>query len=260
MVSPGRAALCPGVVCHHRTSPVTHRFSQRVSMVWIDPDRPEELFGRHWLASSQHPAPLRFRPEDYGTPDAPVGAAAVRRDLAAVGVDADGPVRMLTQPRRWGWLFNPITIYLVWADDPALPLGAVVEVTNTPWKECHRYVVPLEAIDGYHVATFDKTLHVSPFLTVDHRYLLRVRSEASRLRVEIDVVGRNDTAPTLRTSLAVDRKEVTRRGLRRFALANPASAHKVSGGIHLNAARLLRHKVPFVGHPKNQDPQHEMSS
>jgi DUF1365 family protein len=75
---------------------------------------------------------------------------------------------MLSQVRRWGWLFNPITFFFVW-DRPSNtlpaaqnPVGAVLEVTNTPWKERARYPLVLEASDDCLIAEFDKAMHVSP--------------------------------------------------------------------------------------------------
>ena len=31
-----------------------------------------------------------------------------------LGARPTGPVRMLSQWRRWGWLFNPITVFVAW--------------------------------------------------------------------------------------------------------------------------------------------------
>ena len=56
-----------------------------------------------------------------------------------------GPVRTLTQVRTWGYLFNPITVTTGGprgrARRAAPPDVVVLEVTNTPWKERHWYVV-----------------------------------------------------------------------------------------------------------------------
>jgi len=228
-------------------------------MVWIDPDRPEDLFDRHWLSSSHRSAPLRFRFDDYGTDDAPPGADAVRAELAPV-VDRypDGPIRMLTQPRRWGWLFNPLTLYFAWTDSADDPVGVVAEVTNTPWKERHRYAVRLGPVDRGLAAGFGKELHVSPFLDRDHRYELLVRESGNRLVVELDVIG-DDTSPTLETRLIVDRQPVTRSNVRSFVFADSLSTHRVSGGIHLQALRLWRKGVSFVPHcDKHQQRRREM--
>lgn len=234
---------------HRRNTPTEHAFSQRVSMVWIDPDAPDELFGRHWLSSCTGPAPLRFRASDHGTPGAPFGSRAVRDELAPIlGRTCDGPVRMLTQPRRWGWVFNPLTLYFAWPAHGVGPIGVVAEVTNTPWKQRHRYAIALGGDRDTRSASFPKAMHVSPFLDNDHHYLLRVRSDESRLRIDLDVVAHDQTT-VLETRLVVDRRSPTRRQIRRFALSDPLAAYRVSTGIHLNAARLWRKKVPFVTHP-----------
>ena len=190
---PGPPAICPGTVMHHRFAPADHRFTYPVTHVWIDPDHPEALFGAHPLWSSRRPAPVRFRRRDYlDGGDAPLGPAVRRALVPALGREPTGPLRTLTQPRTWGWLFNPITIHLAWdapaddpAGDPSGPVAALLEVTNTPWKERHLYPVALSPTgDGAerYEATFDKTLHVSPFLDEDHRYHLAVASAPGRPR------------------------------------------------------------------------------
>jgi uncharacterized protein len=237
-------------------------------MVWIDPDRPGELFGRHPLWSARRRAPVRFRRRDYGPPGSgePL-SQGVRRELAgALGREPTGPVRMLTQPRTFGWLFNPITLYLAWddgvgdgadgdgpvGDGPVGdgPVGVVAEVTNTPWKERHRYAATLSAGTSA-TATFDKELHVSPFLGSDLRYVLALQGDPSRLDVTIDVLERDrtDLEPVLRTALALQRAAPTRRALTRAMLRQPLPTHRVSARIHREAARLWLERVPFVRHP-----------
>ncbi|MGF1599280.1 MAG: DUF1365 family protein [Acidimicrobiales bacterium] len=264
---PGPAAVCPGTVLHHRHAPADHRFTYPVTYVWFDPHDPDDLCRHHRLWSVRRPAPVRYRRADYldGGTD-PLGAAVRRRVADALGVAPDGPIRTLTQLRTWGWLFNPITVHLLWpADDPtppttddnptqpttgpdatrptggdgsphpgpaaggAAPTAALIEVTNTPWKERHFYPVALTATtttgdsatgdtttegtttgdsatgDGWAVeARFAKVLHVSPFLDEDHHYRLRVVDTAApggaagvrRLRVALDVFPAAPPGPT----------------------------------------------------------------
>ncbi len=165
---------------------------------------------------------------------------------------------MLTQVRRLGWLFNPITVYLAWDADGDEPVGCVLEVTNTPWKERHRYAVGLvpDANDpATLVAEFDKALHVSPFLGQDHRYRLRIAT-GHDLHLELDVVGSVDrppephpAPPILSTALDLQRIPASTRALRRSLLGAPLSTIRVSLGIHVQAARLAAKRVPFVPHP-----------
>jgi hypothetical protein len=186
-------------------------------------------------------------------------AASVREDLTPVlGRRPEGPVRMLTQVRRWGWLFNPITVYVVWDDEAddatdADPVAAVLEVTNTPWKERLRYPVALESRDGWWVAQMDKELHVSPFLDEDYVYDLRLRSVGDRLDLRLDVVPHTGGEPVLRTGLAVDRTPATRAALGAAFRSPVASTHRVSWGIHREALRLWWKRVPFVTHPRKRE-------
>lgn len=220
-------------------------------MIWIDPDRPGQLFDSHPLWSRSRPAPVRFRRADYGDlRDRPLGEQ-VRDDLVdAVGHRPAGAVRMLSQPRVWGWLFNPITVYLAWDLDGDDPVGAVAEVTNTPWKERHRYPVALRPDGNGLRSDFPKQLHVSPFLDERYDYVMRLASDAAdrALVLELDVVA-EDGHPTVETRLEVERRPAERANLSRFLVRNPGSTHRVSAGIHVQAARLWAKGVPFVTHP-----------
>ncbi len=292
---PGPAALCPGIVMHHRHRPVDHRFTYPVSLLWLDPDRPGELDGHHPLCSTRHPALLRFRRSDYlDGADTPLGPAVRTRLAEALGTWPTGPLRMLTQPRTWGWLFNPITIYLVWPPDSpdapgsaVGPVAALLEVTNTPWKERHSYAValspePVGAGPAYR-AGFAKVLHVSPFLGEAFDYRLGLRFSPTgpdrRLTVDLDVLphgpgdspggaariqggsadegagGAEPGPPVLTTRLVVDQRPLERTMLSQTLRRNPLPTHRVSFGIHRQALRLWRRGVPFVAHPRQRTPE-----
>lgn len=278
-VVPGAAALAVGRVVHHRSTPSEHRFSYPMTQVWVDPDHPDELCDTHRLWSHRHPAPARFRTADYHDGQPSGLGSRVRRHLGAgLGRPVDGPIRMLTQPRIWGWLFNPITIYLAWdrpeRDDPdatvGRPAAALLEVTNTPWKERHWYPLPLRPAGDDLVAGFAKELHVSPFLDLDRTYCLRLhRRDHSMLDLTLDVhpqgpsghhpvpgPGAGTEAPVLHTRLTTRLHRVDESGTRALmgAVLRPdrLPTHRVSVGIHRQALALWRRGVPFVPHPSRR--------
>ncbi|MFW2335201.1 DUF1365 family protein, partial [Ilumatobacter sp.] len=251
----GGAAVCAGAVTHRRAGPATHEFRYPISYVWIDPDDPEGLCAAHPLWSATRPAPARFRREDYGDERSGSLSESARTDLAQLlGWRPEGEVRMLTQVRRWGWLFNPITVYVVWHVDPDLPVGVVLEVTNTPWKERHRYPVSLAAPDsrGWQSARTDKQLHVSPFLDEEYRYDVRLRGDGEAIDLHIDVARPDDETPTVRTAMRVTRRAPTWAALTDAMRTNPFPTHRVSLGIHIEAFRLWMKRVPFVSHPSKR--------
>jgi uncharacterized protein len=293
MVTPGGPAVCFGTVVHHRRTPVDHHFTYPVTQIWLDPDDPDDLCRHHPLWRVDRPAPVQFRRRDYLDGTAQPLGTVVRRELAAaLGVAPDGPLRMLTQPRTWGWLFNPITIYLAWSGSDPNPVAAVLEVTNTPWKERHLYPValtpgpePAPGDPGRFVASFDKALHVSPFLGQAYRYQLRIGSSAladaigsigttggsnaqpagRRLTIELDVIAPQriqrglgdelvdmplDNEVVLATRLSLDQLPAERALLTQALRHYPLPTHRVSLGIHHQAFRLWRKGVPIVAHPK----------
>lgn len=252
---PGAAALCEGTVSHLRTLPQAHQFRYPVSQVWIDPDRPQDLCDLHPAWSHRRPAPARFKRSDYGSqPTGPLGTAVREALNPVLGRTPLGPVRMLSQIRRWGWLFNPITIFFVWEEpenagtSPQVPIGMVLEVTNTPWKERTQYPFALQMSGDTLVAQFDKTLHVSPFLGMDYEYRLSVQDRDDAIALGIDVVtAAGDTI--VFTTLNLQRHDATRQLLGRSLRSNVFSTHRVSAGIHSQAARLWTKRVPFISHP-----------
>lgn len=250
---PGGPAVCDGTVFHRRTMPARHEFRSRVSYVWLDPDDPAALTAEHPLWSNERVAPARFRRRDYGASASGSLADAARDELAPL-LDGrpTGPVRMLTQVRRWGWLFNPITVYVVWDAGGGDPVGAVLEVTNTPWKERHRYPIALVRDGEWLRADTAKALHVSPFLDESHRYDVRLRGRGTRVHVRIDVVPDGSDRPILATGLSVDRAPADRRTLTTALFRRFASTHRVSLGIHWQALRLGTKRVPFVAHPSKR--------
>lgn len=256
-MTPGQAAICEGTVFHRRLAPVRHEFSYPVSYVWLDPDAPEDLCCHHPLWSSTRPAPARFRRADYGDGSPGSLADQVRNDLeTAVGHRPEGPVRMLTQIRRWGWLFNPITVFLAWDSEAGPPVGAVLEVTNTPWKERHRYPVALaKRTDGF-TARMPKALHVSPFLDEAFEYELTIRHEEGTppvLDLAIDVVPHGGGRPVLATGVRLAALPAERRVMTRTLATRFAPTQRVSARIHIQAARLWAKGVPFVAHPRKRE-------
>lgn len=255
-MTPGPPALCEGSVVHRRSSPERHEFTSPVSQVWIDPDDPGALCGLHPAWSHHRPALARFRRADYGTTGHGSLAQAARDDVGTVlGRTPTGPVRMLSQIRRWGWLFNPITVFLVWDhSNTERPVGAVLEVTNTPWKERTRYPLALDVDDGRLTTEFAKTMHVSPFLGMEYRYRLDVRDRDDRIAIDLDVIDAESNV-VVHTALRLRREPATRETLARSLWSTPMPTHRVSAGIHRQAARLWSKGIPFVTHPGKTESQ-----
>jgi uncharacterized protein len=242
-------ALYEGWVGHRRLRPVDHRFRYRVFMAYLDLDAVPERVGPAWLWSTSHPALVRFRRADYlGDRDIPL-ADAIRALVAErTGRRPGGPVRLLTNLRCLGHLFNPVSFYYCF-DRAGDGLEAVVaEVTNTPWGERHAYVLGArDAAGGVHERV-DKVFHVSPFMAMDHEYELCLTPPGPHLGVEI--VSRKDGEVHFDATLQLDRAPLDAAGLRRVLRRQPAPTLAVVARIYANAARLKLKRAPYFGRPR----------
>lgn len=244
------SALYEGTVRHRRFAPVTHEFRRRLFLAYLDLDELPDVFAGSRLAAVDRPAPLWFRRADYlDGRSGPLDDAV--RDLVAnrTGRRPTGPVRMLTHLRNFGYVFNPITIYYCFDQRGANVDTLVLEVTNTPWGERHVYVVDVDGEpDSLH--SFDKALHVSPFLEMDLVYRIKASAPAIRAWARMVVVAKDrPSEPLFDVDLALRRVELSPRSLRRTLLRHPMMTLRVTAGIYFQALRLCAKRVPFVPHP-----------
>ena len=73
------SCIYEGQVSHTRTSPVTHRFSYRLFMMYLDLDELPSLFRKRWFWSDSRTALARFRRSDHLGPSEMPLAEAVRQ-------------------------------------------------------------------------------------------------------------------------------------------------------------------------------------
>ena len=103
--------------------------------------------------------------------------------LERTGSRPEGPVRLLTHLRYFGHCFNPVSFYYCFERAGERVRAAVAHVTNTPWGERHAYVMPAAGISDHGTASlvrasFEKQLHVSPLMGMDHVYDCRMTDPA----------------------------------------------------------------------------------
>jgi DUF1365 family protein len=229
------SCIYTGSVRHRRASPA-REFRHDLALAYIDlAELPSLLGGR---LTARHPGLLRFRREDYlGDASVPLDRAVRDFVAAQTGARPPGPVRVLTQLRSFGHCFNPVSFYYCF-DAAAEHLDAVVaEVTNTPWGDRHAYVVsagerPSRVVSG----EFDKELHVSPFMGMDHRYTCRAATPAQTLSVHIESARAG--AAAFDATLSLRRNELTPASVRRMTVRYPAATLRVLGLIYLEALGL----------------------
>ncbi len=244
-------------VLHARFAPKAHRFAYRIFLFAIDLDELAGLSTRLRFFSRNRRNLYSFRDGDYlpthepihNAPPRPAAAARstlkerVVDHLATHGIDlAGGRVLLVTLPRVFGYLFNPVSFYFCY-DRAGAPVAALAEVTNT-FKEMKPFLLGPEArgSDGF-ALRLPKDFYVSPFSDVDVAFDFRLRVPGDRLSVRIDdYVG---GVRTLTSSLNGPRRPLSDARLAWFTLKYPLLTLRIISLIHWHAFRLWLKRVPW---------------
>lgn len=249
--APGlRSALYVGRVRHRRFDRVRHDFAVRLYFVYLDLDELDRAFAGRWWWSARRWAPMQFRRRDYfGDPQRPLADCVLDAVATATGVRPDGPVRVLTNLRCFGYCFNPVSIYYCF--DRSERLAAVLaEITNTPWGERHHYVVAASEPGASMRAGFAKSFHVSPFQPMDQQYRWSLRPPGERLAVHM--ANHMDERVVFDATLALERRAWTTGNLWRALARHPWMTAKVIAMIYLHAFLLWCKRATFHTHPKKR--------
>lgn len=252
-----KSCLYTGWVRHRRFLPVPHAFAYSGFWLYLDLAELDRVFRGRWFWSASRFAPARFRRSDHlGDPAVPLDAAV--RDLveAETGRRPEGPIRLLTNLRYFGYVMNPVSFYYCYSPDETRIQTIVAEVHNTPWGEEHCYVLDESQDRGRgRLIRFEhqKAFHVSPFMEMDYSYRWRLSPPGDRLSVHIDSV--REGSKWFDVTFLLKRRPISGFQLARVLLKHPFMTGKVTAAIYWQAIRLWLKKVPFVPHPKHTETQ-----
>ena len=284
------SCIYDGTSRHRRHDP-QHSFEHPIALFYLDLDELPQLLGGRLVA--RRPGMLRFRRRDYlGSASLPLDVAVRDTIQAASRSWPTGPIRLLTQLRSFGHCFNPVSFYYCFDGAAERVEVLVAEVTNTPWGERHAYV--LGATDTAPTGSprssgavltheFDKAMHVSPFMAMDHRYLVRAATPGERLTVHIEsrrlaapaheftpaprppafdaMVASPRTAlePAFEATLALRRTPLNPRTAARLNRRYPFACARVLGLIYGHAIALKLAGATVYPHPGSGPRPHHLT-
>ena len=239
-----------GSVRHRRMKPIEHSFRYPIFMMYLDLSEINRIFRGRWLWSMKKPSLAWLCRKDHlGDPKVPLEQAV--RDLVEnrTGMRPQGPVRLLTHLRYFGYCFNPVSFYYCFDLSGEHVETIVAEVYNTPWGERHCYVLDEKMNEGEARTLryrFAKEFHVSPFMPMELTYDWRLTIPGKNL-----VVHMENKMPDkiFDATLCLDRQEITGISLAMALISYPLMTLHVSAAIYFQALKLWMKKSPFFPHP-----------
>ena len=230
-------------------------FQYRLFFVYLDLKELPTLFDIHPLWSYQRFNVAYFlRKDHFGDPFAPMDTAV--RDLveAKIGNRPDGPIRLLTHLRYFGYCFNPASFYYCYDASDLTVETIVVEIHNTPWGEHHCYVLGdthnEHPVDHWRRFRLKKIFHVSPFIDMDIHYDWRFRVPGDTIRIHM--IDTANDKKLFDASLMLKRRPISHKELTSVLMKYPFMTMKVTSMIYFQALRLLLKNTPFFTHPKKK--------
>ncbi len=240
-------------VMHKRQFPKVNAFTYRVFYLCFNVLKAHELplpANRFGL--------LSYHDKDHGDRSGADPEAWARNILRQFNVtEAKGEMILITMPRMFGYLFNPVSFWLCL--DAQERLRAVICEVNNTFGETHSYLCVKEdqsEITPEDVLTAQKLFHVSPFLKREGHYTFRFSYEAGKegFGAWIDFYD-GEGKKQLLTALTGKTGPMTRASLRRAMFRHPLLTFKVIMLIHWQAMKLVAKGIKYIHRPKQIEPR-----
>jgi len=234
--------------------PVKHEFTYKVGYFFLDLDHLAETFRVPWLFSYNSPGVFSFWRKNYlGDPKTELKASVQAEILAQSGQSVNGPIRLLTNVSFLGYCFNPVSFYYCYAADGTTLEYVVAEVTNTPWGERRRHVLPF-AGDTKKIYTLTKDFHVSPFMPmgIDYTWVFHAPHEEQYVLMQNRFTGEKELM--FDATLKMRRQALTLQNVLLLFCQFPLMSFKPILAIYWQALKLWLKKAPFHNHPHKVTP------
>ena len=190
-----------------------------------------------------------------GPPNRGRGVAWVKDVLRSHGVELEGDILLLAQPRVLGHVFNPVSFWL--CHNATGDICAVIsEVTNT-FGDRHSYLChhdDLRPILPTDTLSAQKIFHVSPFQPIDGNYVFRFDIRPDRIGIWIDL---QIPGGGVMANLIGPRRPLRTVDILRALLRRPFGSRRVLGLIHWQAFKLWRKGAKYRKRPS--PPETEVS-
>ncbi|MGH1486334.1 MAG: DUF1365 domain-containing protein [Cellvibrionaceae bacterium] len=255
------SAVYHGTVRHRRYTPKNHEFTYNVFMVYLDLHELDQVFSTSRWWSNKKFNLAWFKRKDFldGRDDSSLYDGVAKLVERETGRLPQGPIRMLTNLRYFGFIINPITCYYCF-DSTGQQLETVVaEVTNTPWRQRCHYVLNINESDAENKQqfTFAKSMHVSPFQPMDLEYQWKGKTPADDLLVHIDVC--QDSQAVFDATMVLKHQPMTQTVMNKVVFRYPWMTLKVFGAIYWQAIKLAIKKIPYFSNPTSNTPSNNES-
>lgn len=242
---PDHGAIYVGHVVHKRLRPKPHALRYGVFTLLIDVEKIDALATRLRLFSRNRFNVFALYDKDHGPGDGTSLVEIARTSLQNAQRPYEGRrILLLCYPRILGYVFNPLSVYYVYAPDGALET-LIYEVNNT-FGERTSYVVAAgeTKANGIYAQACMKRMYVSPFASGHGGYSFRIANPNETALVAV-LLSDADGA-LIKTHFLGKREAISDARLAGLLVRYPLLPIKVIVAIHYEALKLWLKGVPLT--------------
>ena len=241
-----------GNIRHRRYTPFNRKFQYSTFMTFFDINKIETMFDKSLLWNINKRALIAYYRKDYhGDANISLDQAVRETVKDKAGVTLDGPIRLLTHLRYFGYCFNPVSFYYCYDKKDKDVELIMAEVSNTPWNERHCYFIKNKKHKNFK-ENLKKKFHVSPFWDMDHDYEWYFNIPKDSLNV--NMINYKDSKKVFDATLTLTEKiELNFKNLLIHTFKFPFITLMVFIRIHFQAMKLWIKGATFFDHPKYKE-------
>ena len=221
-------------------------------MTYFDISKVESLLSDSFLFKVNKPALVSYYRSDYHGDNKLTLDESVRKTVKEkTGTNLEGPIRLLTHLRYFGYCFNPVSFYYCFDKSDKKLEMIMAEVTNTPWNERHCYFITAKKNKSFRQG-LKKQFHVSPFWDMEHDYDWYFSDVSDT--ISVNMINYKDEKKVFDATLSLSvSKKITNLNLFLSVLRFPFSTLMVYLRIHYQAFKLWVKGATFYDHPKYEE-------
>ena len=238
------------IVTHRRFKPLKRSFTYRQSLYGIDLDHLDELNSISFLLGYKKRKLVSFFENDHKVFERNLKDEIL--NFAKLSRGENYSVYLLTNLRNLGYVFNPISIYLIFNQDKSKLLNLVFEVGNTFGEQKLFLGYDSEKSGVFHTR-FKKNYYISPFIQLDSELTVDLILDGFK-SFQVTVSSDNES-PILKAVIQGKGQELTRKSLYKSLKRHALNSFKIIFFIHLQALILFIKKVPYI--KKSDDLEHQ---
>lgn len=221
-------------------------------MTYFDISKVKSLLPDSLLFKVNKPALVSYYRSDYHGDTKLTLDESVRKTVKEkTGMNLEGPIRLLTHLRYFGYCFNPVSFYYCFDKSDKKLEMIMAEVTNTPWNERHCYFITAKKNKSFR-QELKKEFHVSPFWDMNHDYDWYFSDVSDS--ISVNMINYKDAKKVFDATLSLTvSKKLTNLNLFLSVLRFPFSTLMVYLRIHYQAFKLWVKGATFYDHPKYEE-------